>query len=94
MSILSRARASALFTAFHDRLPKGREISTVRMPKDATVLEVGEFYGVMYKTADTAEPYLHRFNARRRPKLYVTADGQQLFAIGGDYRFTDRGFIG
>lgn len=94
MSILSHARAAALFHAFHDRLPKRKEIVEVGMSGNVTVLEVGEFYGVMYKTKETAEPYLHKFNARRRPKLYVTADGQQLFAIGGDYKFTDGGFIG
>lgn len=94
MSILARARAVALFFAFHDRRPIGTEIAVIRVPKDQTVLEVGEFYGVMYKTKETAEPYLHKFNGRRRPKLYVTADGSQLFAVGGDYKFTDRGFIG
>lgn len=94
MGLVARAKAAALFFAFHNRLPQGDEIATVRMPKDETVLEVGEFYGVMYKTKETKEPYLHKFNARRRPKLYVTADGQQLIAVGGDYKFTDRGFIG
>jgi hypothetical protein len=94
MSLVSRARAAALFFAFRGRAPTKDEIITVRMPKDVTALEVGEFYGVMYKVPGTAEPYLHKFNGRRRPKLYVSADGSQLIAIGGDYKFTDRGFIG
>ena len=86
--------AVKLFRDFHGRNPRGNEIATVKQSKPEETLEVGELYGIMYKVPGIKEPYLHKFGARSRPQLRVSADGKQIYSVGGKYKFTDRGFIG
>ncbi len=87
------SQAERLFRDFHGRNPRDNEIATVKQTTPEETLEVGELYGVMYKVKGTKEPYLHRFGSSR-PKLLVSADGKQIYIVGGKYKFTDRGFIG
>lgn len=86
-------QAVRLFKDFHARNPRGTEIATIAQDAPENALLVGELYGIMYKTKETKEPYLHRFS-RPKAKLYVSADGKQIYIVGGKYKFTDRGFIG
>lgn len=88
--------AKALFEAFHGRPPSRNEIAMLKQEPAGgeECLEVGQLFGVMYKVTGIPEPYLHKFNPRSRPLLFVTANGRQMIVLNGKYRFTDRGFIG
>lgn len=88
------ADAPTLFRAFHGRAPHDSEIPTIRQDAPEETLEVGSLYGIMYKVPGVNEPYLHKFNARKRPQLFVSGNGRQIYILNGVYRFTDRGFIG
>lgn len=88
------ADAVALFESFHGRAPSDREIAPLKQKQIEECLEVGQMYGVMYKVHGVKEPYLHKFNARHRPQLWVSGNGRQIYVVNGVYRFTDRGFIG
>ena len=85
--------ASRRFKDFHGRSPKGTEVARVVQDAPEETLLVGDLYGIMYKVRGTREPYLHRFG-RPKGQVRVSADGKQIYIVGGNYRFTDRGFIG
>ena len=57
------------------------------------VLLVGKLVGVIYETPDDLTVYIHRFMKSRRPSLFVSADGAQIFVAGGATKFTERGFV-
>lgn len=56
---------------------------------------VGTLDGVLYTTErdGQVEKYIHRFAARDKPALAVSADGRRMFIIGGRYRFTELGIV-
>lgn len=88
------AKAKALFKSFHER-PAGRgELACLKQAAPEYALEVGRLYGIMYKTKETKEPYLHKFNVAKGARVFVSYDGTQIYIVGGGYGFTDRGFIG
>ncbi len=64
-----------------------------RMPK--VMLVVGYCDGVLYTTVrdGKTEKYIHKFKAKARPLLCSSSDGQQLFIVGGQYNFTERGIV-
>lgn len=88
------SNAEKLFRDFHGRNARDNEIVTVKQTTPEETLEVGQLYGIMYKVQGTKEPYLHKFGPGSKAKLLVSADGKQIYIIGGSYKFTDRGFIG
>lgn len=90
---MSKAAARARFKAFHEREPDADEIVTVRMPRDAEAMIVGELAGVIYISQGDGKKYIHQFNKTARPVLAVSHDGRQLYALAGAYRFTERGFV-
>lgn len=57
--------------------------------------KVGKIDGIMYETVreGKTEHYCHEFKKNARPVFAVSHDGQQLLAIGGNFRFTDRGIV-
>lgn len=87
-------KAQSLYKDFsgHD----GDEVENVEKPviPDALMV-IGELEGVIYSTVrdDEHERYIHKFRAQSRPLLCVSPDGDQLFIIGGNYEFTDRGIV-
>jgi hypothetical protein len=86
-------KARALFRRFQGRDAKpGEVIGLEAAARVLTVLEVGTLVSLGYRATGNGETYYHEFEARR-PKLFVSATGQQAFIIGGGYRFTDRGFL-
>lgn len=87
------SQAAKRFKDFHGRNPRGTEVARVVQDAPEDTLLVGEFYGIMYKVRGIREPYLHRFKAPKG-QVRVSADGRQIYIVGGNYRFTDRGFIG
>jgi hypothetical protein len=81
------------FKRFHDREPRANEVGVVKLSAPETVLTVGELVGVIYKAAGDGQQYIHRFAKDARPVLTVSADGKQIYALAGAYRFTERGFV-
>jgi hypothetical protein len=85
--------ARKLFRDFHGYDAEPGDIKMVEFPGEHICLVIGEAYGIMYKTEETKEPYLHKFDEKDRPILVATSDGSQTFMLMGAYRFTDRGFM-
>lgn len=86
-------KARALFKAFQYRYPNGEEIIQVAgLDAAPLALQVGTAVSLGYKALGDGKSYYHDF-AAPFPKLYVSADGQQVFFIGGGYRFSGRGFL-
>lgn len=83
-----------LFREFHGREPDTDDIACVDMGGPETVLVIGELDGIIYRTEDSAEPYIHRFKKSDRPLLLCSSDGLQLYILKGGYEFTERGIIG
>ena len=85
-------RARKLFVDFHRREPQNGEISLIARPKSgAVVLEVGELMQLAYKRLD-GKFFRHDFE-QPTAKVFVTADGRQMFLVGGGYQFTRLGFV-
>ena len=89
---MSQDSARLRFKRFHGRDAKRGEIARVKT-NTSDVLLVGELEGVIYKSCSDGKSYIHKFR-KSRPHLYVSSDGKQLYALGGAYRFTERGFVG
>ena len=87
-------QAIALFRQFQGRAPKGREIVELGGgPRVFTALEVGTVLSIGYKALGDGRAYYHEFSAPRA-KLYVSADGRDIYFLDGGARFGARGFIG
>lgn len=81
------------FADRYGRAPQGDEV--VYIPptaKPQAALAVGALFGLAYDAAGDGTRYFHEF--RNRPTVYVSADGRQVYILGGGYRFTSRGFVG
>lgn len=63
------------------------------IPKAGAV--IGTVDGLLYTTVRDGrrERYIHNFKAADRPLLVVSPDGRQLFLLGGDFDFTERGIV-
>lgn len=86
--------AAALFRKFHKRAPRmgSDEIIQVQgLVRPTVALKVGDFVGIAYRSLD-GEEFMHYFESRR-PLVHVNSDGDQIFILGGGYRFTERGFL-
>jgi hypothetical protein len=86
-------RARRLFKSFQKRDPRGQELVTVGgLVHPVVALEVGTAVAIGYKALGDGKDYYHEFEGRR-PKVLVNAAGDQIYFLGGEYLFTDRGFI-
>lgn len=86
-------QARHLFRRFQYRAPVGDEIVQVGgLVKPVVALAVGTAVSIGYKALGDGKDYYHEFEGRR-PKVFVNAAGNQIYFLGGEYRFTDRGFI-
>lgn len=88
------AKAVALFKSFHGRNPKPGDIKLVVLDGNDVVLSVGPVTRIAYIAKGSGKEYIHTFNKRHRPLLFVSSDGRQFYGLKGGYRFTDRGFVG
>jgi hypothetical protein len=87
------AKARQLFRRFQARDAKKDELILVGgLVKPAVALEVGTLISIGYKALGDGEKYYHEFESPLA-KVYVNASGDQIFFIGGAYRFTERGFV-
>lgn len=88
------SRAGALYREFSGHEPDETEVIEIPdMPR--AVLVIGELEAVIYSTVrdDTAERYIHKFRKQSRAMLCASPDGRQLFIVGGNFEFTDRGIV-
>lgn len=87
-------QAADLYERFSGHDPE--EIGRVTVPKVPRVgVAIGEVDGILYSTIRDGkfEKYIHKFHKRDRPMFVVSPDGKQLFLIGGNYTFTERGIV-
>ena len=85
------AKARRLFAAFTGRAPQGVKQLKIR-PFD-TGLAIGKVLGIIYSVEATGEKFRHTFKASSRPHLVISADGHQVIVCGGNFTFTERGFV-
>lgn len=73
-------------------MPADEIVSAHLQIPDALTM-IGAVRAIAYETVREGmkEKYIHEFRARSRPILAVSPDGSQLFILGGNYQFTDRG---
>jgi hypothetical protein len=86
--------ASNLYERFTGHTPESvGKIKLPPMPKVGVV--IGEIDGVMYTTVrdGVEEKYIHKFSRRSKPLFVVSPDGKQIFLVGGQYNFTERGIV-
>lgn len=86
-------KAAKLFRDFHRRAPKAGDLGTFSCP-EISALKVGKLIGMIYLADGDGQTYIHKFKVNRRPLLFVSYDGKHLMALGGAFRFTERGFVG
>lgn len=63
------------------------------MPKAVAVIGEIDFIGYTTFRDGQSEKYIHKFAKAARPMFCVSPDGKQIFLIGGEYRFTERGIV-
>lgn len=83
--------AIKLFKDFTGENPE--YIDRVNLPVDTVAMAIGHCDGIMYETVRDGkrERYVHKFKKGCRPVLAVSSDGKQLYLLGGEYNFTERG---
>jgi hypothetical protein len=85
------ARARRLFESFHNK--RHDPLKLVEIDGGGGIaLAVGRVIGISYRPVSVSTEYYHDF-AAPLPRLFVSADGKQIFIEGGGYRFSDRGFL-
>lgn len=92
--VVQARNAADLYRRFtgHDALEEVR-IDKPVLPD--VMLVVGDIDGIMYTTVrdGVMEKYVHQFKKKARPLFCVSHDGQQIYLIGGEYDFTERGIV-
>jgi len=87
-------RASDLYERFSGHTAdRGAKIKIPPVPPVGVC--IGDIDGILYTTVRDGETqkYIHKFRAKDRPLFVVSPDGKQLFLVGGNYNFTERGII-
>lgn len=86
-------QAAKLYSEFTGEEPQ--YIDQVTINVSPVMLLIGECDGILYTTRrdGRVESYIHRFSKNARPLLTASNTGNQLYLIGGRYRFTDAGII-
>jgi hypothetical protein len=86
--------AAQLYERFSGHEPES--LGKVSIPKTPKVmLLVGTCDGILYTTVrdGVTEKYIHQFKKSAKPAFCVSHDGKQLFLVGGDFDFTERGIV-
>lgn len=85
-------QAATLYEKFHGAAPRRLSQVTVR-PQDKILLRIGPCLGVMYEAVRDGkrQRFLHQFEGSACPLLASSADGKQLYLVGGRYDFTADG---
>lgn len=87
--------ATQLFEDFQGRRPRWDDeiVQIAGLTEPTVALAVGKFSGIGYKKLGDGKLYYHDFSKANLPRIYVAADGKQIFLHGGIYKLTERGFI-
>lgn len=82
-----------LYTDFHGEPPQ--HVKHRKIPVFREGVEVGPMVAITYDTIRDGDitRYEHEFKQSASPLVVVSDDGRKMAVIGGDFRFTDRGFI-
>jgi len=90
---LKQKEAAFLYEDFTGHKADHYENRTINLPDVG--LKFGECTGIMYETVrdGVKERYCHEFKKTARPDLGASFDGKQIFLVGGNYRFTNRGIV-
>lgn len=69
--------------------------TTLDIDDDDVFLSVGRVDAVEYTTTRDGklESYRHRFATSSRPQLLASHDGKHARIVGGQFKFTERGFV-
>ncbi len=88
------SQAADLYRRFTGNEP-WKEAQVVVEPDRDTFLRVGTVDGILYTTNRDGkrEKYIHNFRPQSRPALLVSEDGKVARTHGGDFTFTERGFV-
>ena len=87
-------RAADLYERFTGHAAdEGARVKVPALPKVAVA--IGDIDGILYTTVrdGKVEKYIHKFHVKDKPIFAVSPDGKQLFLIGGNYDFTERGIV-
>jgi len=88
------SRAADLYERFSGH--EAEAIGKVRVnPMPKVGVAIGEVDGILYTTVrdGVLEKYIHKFRRVDKPLFVVSPDGKQLFLVGGNYTFTERGIV-
>lgn len=92
--IVQRRNAADLYQRFtgHDALD---EVKIDKPVLPDVMLVVGDIDGIMYTTVrdGVVEKYVHQFKKKASPLFCVSHDGKQIYLVGGEYDFTERGIV-
>ena len=83
--------AAELFADFTGHEPQLQKLSVPDAP--AVLMNFGICDEIRYSTTrdGVAEKYRHTFKKAARPFVCVTPDGEQIYLLGGKFKFTERG---
>ena len=87
-------RAVDLYESFSGQ--RAEVVGKIDIPPVSEIgVVVGTLDGVLYTTVrdGVTEKYIHKFKAKDKPLLVVSPDGEQMWIIGGNYDFTERGIV-
>lgn len=95
---ISRSREVQKAALLYERFSghEAEECGSVRLqPLPKVGVAVGDVDGVLYTTVrdGKVEKYIHKFHAKDKPLLVVSPNGKQIFFVGGNYTFTERGIV-
>jgi hypothetical protein len=84
-------KAARVYQGFREETPRRARHVSVDIPKALAVVGACEFIGYVTTTRGRTELYIHEFAPGSRPYLAAGPRRNQLFLVGGRYRFTSRG---
>lgn len=86
-------RATRLYKSFRERSPKRARVIYKKIPRVLVV--IGHVDAILYRTTHNGvlHKYEHPFRAGSKPLLCTGTRDNQLYLIGGRYRFTGRGTV-
>ena len=82
-----------LYEQFHGETPQ--RVKYRKLPVFSQGVEIGPLVAVTYDTIRDGkiQRYEHEFSERASPLLVSSDSGRKVAVIGGDFQFTDRGFV-
>lgn len=89
----ARRRAARLYEDFREEPAQRAKAVPFRVPKAVAVIGHVEFIGYATTHRGKTFLYLHEFAPGSRPRLAAGPRKNELYLVGGRYRFTERGIV-